>query len=99
MVSLRPGDMLVAYTDGLCDTTSRVGEEWGWQRFLKTVEDCSDQRARDIVEGVIRTAEAFAGGAPQHDDVTLFVGRVQNSTAVRPYREAERVQAVMAAAA
>jgi sigma-B regulation protein RsbU (phosphoserine phosphatase) len=99
IVSLRPGDMLVAYTDGLCDTTSRVGEEWGWQRFLKTVEDCSDQRARDIVEGVMRTAEAFAGGAPQHDDVTLFVGRVRNSTAVRPYREAERVQALMAAAA
>ena len=99
MVSLRPGDVLVAYTDGLCDTTSRVGEEWGWQRFLKAVEDCSDQRARDIVEGVMQTAEVFAGGAPQHDDVTLFVGRVQNSAAVRPYREAERVEAVVAAAA
>ena len=34
-VTLRPGDLLVAYTDGLCDTTSRVGEEWGWQRFLE----------------------------------------------------------------
>ena len=82
MVSLKPGDVLVAYTDGLCDITSRVGEEWGWQRFLKAVEDCSAQRARDIMEGVMRTAEAFAGGAPQHDDVTLFVGRVQNYTAV-----------------
>jgi phosphoserine phosphatase RsbU/P len=97
MVSLRPGDVLVAYTDGLCDTTSRVGEEWGWQRFLKTVEECSDQRARDIVEGVMRAAEAFAGGAPQHDDVTLFVGRVQNSAAVRPYREAERALVATAA--
>ena len=97
MVSLRPGDVLVAYTDGLCDTTSRVGEEWGWQRFLKTVEDCSDQRARDIVEDVMRTAEVFAGGSPQHDDVTLFVGRVQDAMAARPLWEAERVAVAVAA--
>ena len=88
----------MAYTDGLCDTTSRVGEEWGWQRFLETVEDRYDLRARDIVEGVMRAAEAFAGGAPQHDDVTLFVGQVQKARAIRPYREAERVEALVAAA-
>src|SRR5450631_2329539 len=30
VVSLSPGDLLVAYTDGLCETTNRAGEEWGW---------------------------------------------------------------------
>ena len=62
------------------------------------VEECSDQRARDIVEGVMRTAEIFAGSVPQHDDVTLFVGRVQKAGAVRPYREEERAEALVAAA-
>ena len=59
VVSLQPGDVLVAYTDGLCETTNRAGEEWGWPRLLKTVEDCADQRARDIVEGVMQTAECI----------------------------------------
>jgi sigma-B regulation protein RsbU (phosphoserine phosphatase) len=89
VVSLKPGDALVAYTDGLCENTNSSGEEWGWPRFLKTVEDCADQRARDIVEGVMQTAEAFAGGAPPHDDVTLFVGRVQEAIAAKPPWEAE----------
>ena len=84
VVSLNPGDVFVAYTDGLCETTNATGEEWGWPRFLKTVEESCDQRARDIVESVIQTAEAFAGGTPQRDDVTLFVGRVQEAVADTP---------------
>jgi sigma-B regulation protein RsbU (phosphoserine phosphatase) len=99
VVSLKPGDALVAYTDGLCETTNSSGEEWGWPRFLKTVEDCAHQRARDMVEGVMQTAEAFAGGAPPHDDATLFVGRVQDAIADTPPWEAECVEAPMAVAA
>jgi sigma-B regulation protein RsbU (phosphoserine phosphatase) len=96
VVSLKPGDVLVAYTDGLCETTNHAGEEWGWPRFLKTVEDCADQHARDIVEGVMQTAEAFAGGAPPHDDATLFVGRVQDAIAGTPHWDAECVVPVAA---
>jgi sigma-B regulation protein RsbU (phosphoserine phosphatase) len=97
VVSLHPGDMLVAYTDGLCETTNSSGEQWGWPRFLKTVEDAADQRARDIVEGVMQTAEAFAGGVPPRDDATLFVGRVQDAIAARPRWEVEWVAAPVAA--
>jgi sigma-B regulation protein RsbU (phosphoserine phosphatase) len=102
VVSLRPDDILVAYTDGLCETTNPSGEEWGWPRFLETVELCADQPARDIVEGVLQSAEAFAGGAIQHDDVTLWVGRVQDKIALEPFWEAESVaepEAVAAVAA
>jgi sigma-B regulation protein RsbU (phosphoserine phosphatase) len=97
VVSLAPGDVLVAYTDGLCETTNEAGEEWGWPRFLKTVEDCADERARDMVEGVMQSAEAFAGGAPPHDDATLFVGRVQDTVADTPRWREECVAVPVAA--
>lgn len=97
VISLKPGDVLVAYTDGLCEITNHSGEEWGWPRFLQTVEDCADRRARDIVEGVLRTAENFGGGAPPNDDVTLFVGRVQEAIADTP-RWREECAAVPVAA-
>ena len=84
VVALRPGDVLVAYTDGLCKCANHSGEEWGWQRLLKAVEDCADERAYDIVEGVMRSADAFAGGAAREDDVTLFVGRIQEPISERP---------------
>jgi phosphoserine phosphatase RsbU/P len=97
VVSLMPGDVLVAYTDGLCETTNHAGEEWGWPRFLKTVEDSADRPARDIVEGVMQTAEEFAAGAPPHDDVTLFVGRVQDAMVDTPRWKDECVAAAVAA--
>jgi serine phosphatase RsbU (regulator of sigma subunit) len=87
----------VAYTDGLCETTNPSGEEWGWPRFLKTVEEAADQPARETVEGVLQAVETFAGGAPPRDDATLFVGRVQEAAAATPRWEVERV-AVGAAA-
>jgi len=77
VVSLAPGDLLVAYTDGLCETANARGEEWGFRRMLATIQACSYRRARDIVERVLETAEAFAGGHPQHDDMTLWLGRME----------------------
>src|SRR5437867_2909636 len=34
VVSLRPGDVVAAYSDGLCETRNRSGEAWGWPRFI-----------------------------------------------------------------
>jgi sigma-B regulation protein RsbU (phosphoserine phosphatase) len=92
MVSLRPGDLVVAYTDGLCETRNKRGEEWGWPRFLEKVESCARTRARDIVDAVMQETETFAAGAPQYDDVTLWVGKVEDAVADEPLREAECVE-------
>jgi phosphoserine phosphatase RsbU/P len=97
VVTLSPGDLLVAYTDGLCDTTNPAGEDWGWPRFLDTVVECANRRARDVVETVMQTAEDFAGGTPQPDDVTLWVGRVDNAIADEPTWLAESVAEAVAA--
>ena len=96
VIALRPGDLLVAYTDGLCETSNAAGEEWGWPRFQETVEACAEEPARDIVQGVMHCAEAFAAGAPRHDDVTLWVGRVE-AVAEEPLWRAESVAELVAA--
>jgi sigma-B regulation protein RsbU (phosphoserine phosphatase) len=79
VVSLAPGDLLVAYTDGLCETANSRGEEWGFGRLMATIQACSYRKARDIVDRVLETAEAFAGACPQHDDMTLWLGRIEES--------------------
>jgi sigma-B regulation protein RsbU (phosphoserine phosphatase) len=83
-VTLRPGDLLVAYTDGLCETANASGEEWGWPRFQEAVEQLWGEQAREVVEGVLDSAERFAGGAPARDDVTLWAGNVEKAAAERP---------------
>ena len=79
VVTLAPGDLLVAYTDGLCETTNSRGEEYGFARLIATIQACSYRKARDIVERVLETAEAFVSGCPQHDDMTLWLGRIEES--------------------
>jgi sigma-B regulation protein RsbU (phosphoserine phosphatase) len=91
VVSLSPGDVMAAYTDGLCETRNKSGEEFGWPRFVETIEACAAQKSRDIVEGVMQAAETFAAGAPQYDDVTLWVGRVEDAVANDPRLETECV--------
>ena len=68
----------MAYTDGLCETVNARGDEWGFERMVATIQSCSYRKARDIVDRVLETAEAFAGGCAQHDDMTLWLGRVED---------------------
>jgi hypothetical protein len=46
---------------------------------MATIQACSYRKARDIVDRVLETAEAFAGACPQHDDMTLWLGRIEES--------------------
>jgi len=89
VVSLGPGDFLVAYTDGLCEAANARGEEWGFRRLLDTIQACRHQRARDIVDRVLESAEHFAAGCPQFDDMTLWLGRIEETNSNHPRTAAE----------
>ena len=96
VVSLAPGDLLVAYTDGLCETANTRGEEWGFRRLLATIQSCAYRKARDIVDQVLETATCFANGRPQFDDMTLWLGRMEE--AERRILDTEETVALQAAA-
>jgi sigma-B regulation protein RsbU (phosphoserine phosphatase) len=51
-------------------------EEWGEARMMETIERCQGLSAAQTLEFVVAGADAFASGAPQHDDMTLVVLRV-----------------------
>jgi phosphoserine phosphatase RsbU/P len=84
VISLAPGDMLLAYTDGLCETVNPCGEEWGFERLLAAIQASSFRKTRDIVDGVLEAADRFAAGCPQHDDMTLWLGRVEEQARRTP---------------
>ena len=95
-ITLAPGDVLVAFTDGLCETVNPRGEEWGFHRLLATVQASSYRRARDIVDQVLEAATEFAGGCPQYDDLTLWLGRMEESGA-STFTKSEEVPMLAAA--
>jgi sigma-B regulation protein RsbU (phosphoserine phosphatase) len=99
IVSLGPGDLLVAYTDGLCEAANLQGEEWGWRRFLDSLEGGPKRRARDIVTRVFEAEDRFAEGAPQVDDMTLWLGRIEETQSLPMLHAIERCAEPVAAPA
>jgi sigma-B regulation protein RsbU (phosphoserine phosphatase) len=70
---LQPGDIFVGYTDGLNEAMNEQNQEWDDERFVAAARHCSSGTAKEMIDGVFRSADAFTGSAKQHDDMTLLV--------------------------
>lgn len=77
---LRPGDTIVAYTDGLVDQTSVQGQRFGKKRLREAVLGAfaahPDPSAHLIAEHLLEQVRAFAGSSPRPDDKSIAVVRV-----------------------
>ena len=51
-------------------------DEWGEDRMIAEAQAHSDQSAAELMQRLFRAADAFAAGAPQHDDMTVVVLRI-----------------------
>lgn len=74
-VSLEAGDCLVLFSDGVADAQNETDEEFGDERLLDIVTGSGTQSAAAMVDRLFGAIDAFAGGAPQYDDITIMVVR------------------------
>lgn len=74
-MDLAPGDVLLLSTDGIFEYERADGEAFGEQRVLEVVRRCRDAPLSVVIEQVVDAVSAFAGGAPQLDDLTLLLLR------------------------
>jgi hypothetical protein len=72
---VRPGDVLVLYSDGLIEATSPAGEEYGESRLRELLATAGAGSPDDIRDAILASASAFLGPAPPRDDVTLVVAK------------------------
>jgi phosphoserine phosphatase RsbU/P len=74
-VVLELGDMFVAFTDGISEAMNSADEEWGEQRLMNAVLANGRVSARELIQRLMVSADAFVAGAPQHDDMTFSIVR------------------------
>ena len=74
-VTLEEGDVLVLYTDGVTEAMNTSGEEWGEERLTQVIGASRALPARELNDRIMRTADEFAAGAAQYDDMTLITAR------------------------
>lgn len=75
VVHLVPGDMVLAYTDGVVEAVSPDGEEWGVEGLRRAVAEIDAPCSEDIVHAVFRRMEDFSRGY-QRDDETVVALQV-----------------------
>lgn len=73
--ALAPGDTLVLFSDGVTEAQDAAGEEFGEPRLLDVLRGAADAPLATLVDRVFAAIDAFAGDAPQFDDITMLVVR------------------------
>ncbi|MFB3852324.1 MAG: SpoIIE family protein phosphatase [Vicinamibacterales bacterium] len=78
---LRSGDVLMFFTDGISEAMNEESDCFGEARLGRIVADYGDLPPDRLRERVLREIEVFVGGAPQHDDMTLIIVKIESLAA------------------
>jgi len=73
---LRPGDIFLAYSDGVTEPENDFGE-FGEPRLIELVQENRDLPLDRITEIVTAAVDDWIGSAEQPDDVTLVLARAR----------------------
>jgi sigma-B regulation protein RsbU (phosphoserine phosphatase) len=72
-VSIRRGDVLVLYTDGITEAQAASGEMFGEERLVAAITSVRSEPAGKILEWIFTEVARFADGAGEGDDATAIV--------------------------
>jgi sigma-B regulation protein RsbU (phosphoserine phosphatase) len=73
-VQLEPGDLLVAYTDGLTEP-EKDGEDFGEQRLMEFVRARRNEPLTLLATNTLQVVKAWIGEQEQPDDMTVVLAR------------------------
>ncbi len=74
-VTLRPGDTLVLFSDGVTEAADPDDQLYGVPRLRETLADLHEASLSHVQKTVLDSIETFTRGAAQADDITLLLVR------------------------
>ena len=80
-IQLEPGDALVIYSDGISESASHTGEDFGPRGVARTLEQVAGRSVDDMAQTLLDAAVDFRDGRPAGDDVSLLVVRYEGQGA------------------
>jgi sigma-B regulation protein RsbU (phosphoserine phosphatase) len=80
-IPLCAGDLYLFFTDGVSEAMNAHDDCFGEQRLGELVEAHAHLPSDELRERVLREIAAFVGDAPQHDDMTMILLKVDEVTA------------------
>ena len=77
-VALQPGDVLVAFTDGVPEAQNAAEEEFGDVRLKELLTKIAHLDAQEIAARLLAELKAWIQDASQYDDLTFIVLKVRD---------------------
>lgn len=77
VVQMQPGDVLIAFTDGLSEAHNAEGEEFDEERIKEALAATAHLSVNEIRDEIVRRVKEWIASAPQYDDLTFIVMKVK----------------------
>jgi len=75
-LSLKDGDSMLFFTDGLTDAVNFEGQLWGREKMLKSAINFTAGNAERMIKNILGYRRRFVGFAKQVDDTSVIVVKV-----------------------
>jgi sigma-B regulation protein RsbU (phosphoserine phosphatase) len=75
-VSMQPGDLLVAFSDGVTEPENDSGE-FGEERLIALIQEHREEPLSRIGQAITNAVAEWIGSAEQPDDVTVVLARAR----------------------
>ena len=75
VIALEPGDLLVAFTDGVTEPENAYEQEFGESRLTELLLRHADRPAEEIISTVMAEVVDWTGDPTLQDDMTMLVAR------------------------
>jgi serine phosphatase RsbU (regulator of sigma subunit) len=75
-IALQSGDLYLLFTDGISEAMNGHDDLFGEPRLGRLVEKHAQLPSEELRERVLREIAAFVGDAPQHDDMTMILLKI-----------------------
>ncbi len=72
-MTLNKGDRIFLYTDGVTEATDEKESLYGEERLLSYIDKNKSEKADELLSGLKKDIDLFAGNAPQFDDITMLI--------------------------
>jgi phosphoserine phosphatase RsbU/P len=82
VVTLKPSDLLVLYTDGITEAGNEMGQELGREQLLEWVRQAPVDSPRALGEDLLQRLELFRGTIRSDDETLLVLQREKESRLV-----------------
>ena len=85
-VLVRPGDLVIFYSDGLTEMTDVSGLQFGIARLRETLSRHRGEGAESTLDAILAEVQAFSGDKEAEDDTSIVVVRILPSTLDEEWR-------------